>query len=161
MVTDVSTVSVAVMPRFKCFRQVRLFLCLLFFLKCYRQVYLIFISDWSDISHGWATLYKNIYIFHCVCVNANNGHFQQHTNQYKIILLLRTPWLVSYRVYIRLCKHGCDITAPIEVRVCSWREWEALIGLRTKKENLPFDIENKDRYSQLLLLCSLLISQKK
>ena len=29
---------------------------------------------------------------------------------YKISCVLRTLWLVSYRVYIRLCKHGCDVT---------------------------------------------------
>ena len=30
---------------------------------------------------------------------------------YKISCVLRTLWLVSYCVYIRLCKHGCDVTA--------------------------------------------------
>ena len=44
-----------------------------------------------------------------------------------------------------------------DARICSWGKWEALIGLRTNKEKLPFDIENKVRYSQLLLLISWLI----
>ena len=34
---------------------------------------------------------------------------------YKTSCVLRTLWLVSYRVYIRLCKHGCDITACFPV----------------------------------------------
>ena len=42
-------------------------------------------------------------------------------------------------------------------RICSWREWEAWIGLLTDKENLPTNTENKVRYSQLLLLSSLFI----
>lgn len=33
---------------------------------------------------------------------------------YKISCVLRTLWLVSYHVYIRLCKHG-DITAYFTV----------------------------------------------
>ena len=44
-----------------------------------------------------------------------------------------------------------------DARICSWHELEALIGSQTNKENLLFDIENKVRYSQLLLLSSLLI----
>ena len=74
--------------------------------------------------------------------------------------------LVSYRVYIRLSKHGYDITAPLDAPICSLCEWKALIGLltpeyvlganggliclQTNKANLPFGIENKVRYSQLL-----------
>ena len=42
--------------------------------------------------------------------------------------------------------------APFDARTCSWREWEALIGLRSNEENSPFDTENKLRYSQLLLV---------
>ena len=33
-------------------------------------------------------------------------------------------------------------------RICSWREWERRVGLRPDKENIPFDIENKVRYSK-------------
>ena len=71
---------------------------------------------------------------------------------YKINFLLCTLRLASYRVYIRLCKHGCDITAPLDARICSCLNWEALTGLRTNKENLLFGSENKARYSQQLLL---------
>ena len=41
-----------------------------------------------------------------------------------------------------------------------YREWEALTGQGTYKENLPIDIENEVRYSQLLLLSSLLIYKR-
>ena len=33
----------------------------------------------------------------------------------KISCVLRTLWFVCFRVYIRLCKHGCDITACFPV----------------------------------------------
>ena len=45
--------------------------------------------------------------------------------------------------------------AALDLKICTWREWEALIGLQTNKENVPFDIENKACYSQLLLLSFL------
>ena len=63
-------------------------------------------------------------------------------------------WLVIYRVYIRLRKHGYDITAPLDAWICSWREWETLIGIRSDKENLPFDTENKVSSLQLLWFSS-------
>lgn len=47
----------------------------------------------------------------------------------------------------------------IDARMCSWHEWEHMIGIRTNK-NLPTDTENEIRYSQLLLLRSFLISMK-
>ena len=78
----------------------------------------------------------------------------------------RTQWLVSYRVYIRLYRHSTDQNLFLErirsfdwftdVRIYSWREWEALTDLRNN-ENLPFDIENEVHYLQLLLLSCLLI----
>ena len=44
----------------------------------------------------------------------------------------------------------------IDARICSSRDWEALIGLQIIIENLPFDIENEVRYTQSLLLSTLL-----
>ena len=34
---------------------------------------------------------------------------------YKLRCVLRTLWLVSYRLYIRLSKYGCDVTAYLPV----------------------------------------------
>ena len=53
-----------------------------------------------------------------------------------------------------------DITAPLDASICSWREWEARIGLRTD-DNLALGVEDKVRYSQSFLLSSLLILQNK
>ena len=41
---------------------------------------------------------------------------------YEVSFLLRTPRLVSYHVYIWLCKHSYDITASLDARICSSRK---------------------------------------
>ena len=62
---------------------------------------------------------------------------------YKLSFLLRTQWLAFYRVYIRPCNLCYDITAPVDVRIWSWRGTEALIGLRTYKENFHLILKIK------------------
>ena len=58
---------------------------------------------------------------------------------YKISCVLRTLWLVSYHVYIRLCKHGCDVTACFPVLFYKRnRKWTPCVYITWCKHSREF-----------------------
>ena len=57
----------------------------------------------------------------------------------KISCVLRMLWLVSCCVYIRLCKHGCDVTACFPVLFCKRnRKWTSCVYITWRKNSREF-----------------------
>ena len=71
----------------------------------------ILCNSLSAFSNFVLTKYQRIDSGYILSTNTvREGHLL-YINIYKISCVLRTLWLVSYRINIRLCKHGSDVTA--------------------------------------------------
>ena len=66
------------------------------------------------IRHNFTCTSSNI--IYCIsCIKCCKLYIGETGRRLSDRIVLRTLWLVSYRVYIRLCKHGCHVTPCFSV----------------------------------------------